>query len=66
MWLRPSWDSQYTRTETERATTPYYYTISCVYTAVTLYEERYTIYRYRQLYTAVQYSSQLVQVYIVL
>ena len=24
MWLRPSWDSQYTRTETERATTPYY------------------------------------------
>ena len=26
MWMRPSWDSQYTRTETERATTPYYYT----------------------------------------
>ena len=23
MWMRPSWDSQYTRTETERAKTPY-------------------------------------------
>ena len=26
MWMRPSWDSQYTRTETERATTPYFLT----------------------------------------
>ena len=25
MWMRPSWDSQYTQTETERAKTPYYY-----------------------------------------
>ena len=24
MWMRPSWDSQYTRTKTEEATTPYY------------------------------------------
>ena len=24
MWMRPSWDSQYTQTETERAKTPYY------------------------------------------
>ena len=28
MWMRPSWDSQYTRTETERATTLYYGKVS--------------------------------------
>ena len=26
MWMRPSWDPQCTRTETERATTPYFNT----------------------------------------
>ena len=34
MWMRPSWDSQYTRTKTEEATTPYYTGIP---TAVQLY-----------------------------
>ena len=36
MWMRLSWDSQYTRTETERATTPYYYYLR-IYTILNLY-----------------------------